>query len=198
MNNLIDDMDVEDVLDTFNLIIKNILKCTRTIKKGPSVFDHVPKKRKISGDSDSTSDSLSSDEEGEEEEIESQSNIDKYDIFEFIEYCQERLGFDENVLILSMMNLDKFLKKDLVITEKNVHKVIFVCMMETQKFWNDESYSNKDYAKVCGISPEELFRLEYEFLSKFDFDLNIKEEDFFTYKNKFKNLWIEKILYQIN
>ena len=94
-----------------------------------------------------------------------------------------------------MMNLDKLLAKKFVLTETNVHKTFFICMMETQKYYEDINFKNKDYAKIGGITVEELLELELEFLNYLDFNLHIKEYDFLVYKRKLKNLYDQIIIY---
>ena len=82
--------------------------------------------------------------------------LDKYGIEDFVVLCYKCLDFDEHMLIMAMMNLDRLLEKDFVLTEQNIQKVFFLCMMEVHKFYNDVPFSNKDYSKLCGINAEEL------------------------------------------
>ena len=98
------------------------------------------------------------------------------------------------MLILSMMYFDKILAKKFILTENNIHKVFFICMMEVQKFYS--VFPNKDYAKLCGISTEELLELELEFLNYLDFNMNISEDDFFAYKKKLKNYFEKFIIFE--
>ena len=97
------------------------------------------------------------------------------------------------MLILSMMNLDRLLEKGLVLTEQNIHKVFFLCMMEVHKYYNDVICYNKDYAKLCGISTEELLSLELEFLNYVDYNMNISDEKYNTYKKNLKNFFDKKV-----
>ena len=56
--------------------------------------------------------------------------------------------------------------------------------METQKFYEDENFKNKDYALVCGVSVDELLLMEVSFMELINFNLFIKDED---YQNYYKN-----------
>lgn len=67
--------------------------------------------------------------------------------------------------------------------------MFFLCLMEAQKFYDDESFTNKDYAKVCGVSPNELLLLETEFMDLIEFNLFIQDNDFIVVREKFEKLW---------
>ena len=97
--------------------------------------------------------------------------------------------FDENMIILSLMNLDKLLSKKFFLTRNNCFKVIYTCMMIAHKYHDDKSYTNKDYAKILGGSTGDVFDMEMEFLRIVDFNLFINEEEFKTYKRKLINLF---------
>lgn len=191
INYFIEEMSLEDIKDQVNSIIKKILSITQKHPKKyiQTIFDNNSNLRKKNTDSDSTSDYSS-----EEENDEKLNNLDKYNIYEFIDYCVEALQIDEHICILSLMYLDKFLSNNyLVLNEKNVHKVMYICFMESQKFFNDIILKNKDYAQICGISTQEINKLEYEFLTALDFNMNITNEDYQKYKRKFQNSWFNNI-----
>ena len=57
--------------------------------------------------------------------------------------------------------------------------------MESQKMIEDEIFSNLEYSKIIGISCEDLLFIEYNFLVMLDFNLYIKEKEFYDYKAKF-------------
>ena len=48
--------------------------------------------------------------------------IEKNDIEEYIIHCVNYLEIDHHLLVVAMMTLDKILKNNFVLTEKNVHK----------------------------------------------------------------------------
>ena len=118
-------------------------------------------------------------------------------IEDFIILCYKRLDFDEHLLILSMMIFEKILAKDFVLTEKNIHKVFFLCMMEVQKFYNDANFTNKNFAKLCGMSTEELLELELKFLDFIDYNMNILDDDYFKYKKKLKNYFDYNVIIEM-
>jgi hypothetical protein len=173
------EIDIKDSIDTSIAIIKNILSITSSLnsKNQNSVFE-------INQKQFSETDSESSDNDSENDEI-----ISKMEIDEFIERIINYLKIDKTLLVLSMMMLDKILANNFILTERNVHKVIFICFMETQKFFEDENYKNSDYAKVCGISVNELLLMEVSFMELINYNMFVKEEEYIEYNKTFEGLW---------
>ena len=99
---------------------------------------------------------LSTDETSDKEnEINDASNKDekeKIPLAEYVYYWTEKLNFNENMLFLMMMNLDKILNsKKIILNEKNIENVLFTCMIITQKYYEDVIFSDKDYSKLLNI-----------------------------------------------
>ena len=71
-------------------------------------------------------------------------------------------SLDKETLILSMMLLDRFMLMNPLyhFTEKTMHKTIFLCIMETIKFTDDNGYTNLSFAEVGQFTPEELLEME--------------------------------------
>ncbi|KAG4189173.1 hypothetical protein ERO13_A08G210700v2 [Gossypium hirsutum] len=63
----------------------------------------------------------------------------------------------------------------------NVHRLLITSVMVAAKFMDDQHYNNAYYAKVGGISREEMNRLEMRFLFDLDFRLNVTTEVFNKY-----------------
>jgi len=179
-------MNPKEALNAIFMILNQILDYTKDLdEKTPSVFDHYHHHNHES-DKNSLSTSCS---DCSSSEADFCCELDKYDMEDFIYRCYKMLGFDSNLLILSMMNLDKLLTNKFILTSTNIHKIFFTCMMETQKYYDDESFTNKVYAKTCGISTKELLELELEFMNYIDFNIYIKDEDFFQYKRKLQSVY---------
>ena len=186
-----------NVFDSIFWILNKILNYTKTSNlKKPSKFDHNHKLSHSNQDlnqpsaddsSISTNSSFSSDDEH-------CCNVDKFDIEDFTVLCYKALGLNENLLIVAMMFLDKILENNFVISDENIHKTFFLCMMEAQKFYDDENFSNKDYAKFCGIPSEELLELELEFMDYIQYDLNISDDKFFGYKKRLQKVFQTNII----
>lgn len=162
--------NIQNSLTTMFKIINNILTYTSNKIKTPTIFD-------LNVNQLSETDSESDDSE--------EDFIGKMKFETFIEKIVYILDFDDNLLILSLMVLDKFLTSKIILSESNVHKVFFTCLMETHKFFDDNTFTNKDYAKMCGVSVDDLLQMEIYFLESINFNLFIKDDDFIKYKNNF-------------
>jgi hypothetical protein len=55
---------------------------------------------------------------------------------------------------------------------------MITCLAVSAKFYDDVYYTNKYYAKVGGISNEELNRLEYCLLDLLDFNIFVPPDKF--------------------
>ncbi|XAR49115.1 hypothetical protein NMG60_11032185 [Bertholletia excelsa] len=85
-------------------------------------------------------------------------------------------------LVLAYVYLDRFLQKTgLCLTSLNVHRLLITSSMLADKFHEDECYNNAYYAKVGGVSTQEINRLELEFLSSIEFSLHVTVETFNSY-----------------
>ena len=59
--------------------------------------------------------------------------------------------------------------------------------MITQKYYEDNSWNNKLYADLVGISCDELLDMEMEYMNLINFHLFIRDEDFAKYKQRLIN-----------
>ena len=143
-------------------ILETILDYTSTIKKRtPSIFDNKANINDVS------------------------SNLDNYDFEELFRICVKILKINDNLLVLIMMYIDKIIENGkFILCEKNINKLFYTCLIITQKYYEDNSYNNKAYAKFVGISCNELLKMEMEFMNMINFELFIKDEDFEKYKQK--------------
>ena len=184
-------LNPNDIMQIVFMILHRILDYTKNLEeKTPSIFDHHNQDNNKSSLSTTYSDSSSN--------SDLCCELDKYDIEDYIIQAYKKLGFSTNLLILSMMNLDKLLANNFILTSENVHKVFFLCMMETQKYYDDEYFKNKDYSKVSGISTKELLELELEFLNNINFSIFIKDDDYNKYKRKLQGLCQKQIIISNN
>ena len=102
------------------------------------------------------------------------------------------LSLDKETLILSMMLLDRFMLMNPLyhFTEKTMHKTIFLCIMETIKFTDDNGYTNLSFAEVGQFTPEELLEMEVCFMDKIEYNMFIKEEDYIQYQERLSKMLI--------
>ena len=176
----------QDYIETILYIIRKILDYTSSLNKiTPTLFD-----KKIYHNEDNDSDistNISSNEDNNSNSIVTKD--DKLTLADYLYFWVEQLEFEENLLILTMMNIDKILSKEFILTFSNVKNVLFTCMIITQKYYEDENFTDKDYSKIINIDANELIQMEIEFLSLIDFSLHISDEEFNKYKNKIKKVW---------
>eukprot|EP00009_Paramoeba_aestuarina_P016881 CAMPEP_0201523316 /NCGR_PEP_ID=MMETSP0161_2-20130828/19412_1 /ASSEMBLY_ACC=CAM_ASM_000251 /TAXON_ID=180227 /ORGANISM="Neoparamoeba aestuarina, Strain SoJaBio B1-5/56/2" /LENGTH=217 /DNA_ID=CAMNT_0047922407 /DNA_START=32 /DNA_END=685 /DNA_ORIENTATION=+ len=64
-----------------------------------------------------------------------------------------------------------------------VHRQLMTSVVVASKFCDDYFETNSFYARVGGITIHELNALEIEFLARLNFDLSIKESEYFAYEN---------------
>ena len=143
-------------------ILETILDYTSTLKKRtPSVFDNHSDINVVL------------------------SNLDNYDFEDLFRFCVKIFKINDNLLVLIMMYIDKIISNgNLILCEKNINKLFYTCLMITQKYYEDNSFNNKTYAKLVCISCDELLEMEMEFMNMINFELFIKDEDFEKYKEK--------------
>ena len=91
---------------------------------------------------------------------------------------------DETTLIYSLILIDGLCEKNNIhLTILNYHKILFISIVVSIKFLEDNFYTNEFYAKIGGMKLEELNRLEIEFLLMIDFRVFVSQEYFNYYRN---------------
>ena len=181
------EMTKRDYIETILYIIKKILDYHSSLNQiTPTLFD---KKASLNENDDSnmSNSTLSNEENNSNSLIEKEE--ENLTLDDYFYYWADKLEFDENLLILTMMIIDKILSKEFILTSNNVENVLFTCMVITQKYDEDENFTDKDYSKIIKINTNELIEMEMELLSLIDFSLYISEEEFDKYKYKMKDLW---------
>ena len=183
-------MNLEDLIETILMIIYRIIDYTSSLEQQtPSIFNKNYYQQEIDSDKLSTSSSSN------EENLSFQTNLkeENYTLHDYFYYWIKKLDFNENLLLLTMKNLDKLLEKDFILTYDNVKNILFTCMIITQKNFEDENLNDKDYAKILEVSTKDIINMQIKFLEYIDFSLYISEEEFNKYKRKMYKMW-EKTL----
>jgi len=184
-----EEMPKNGLIETILMIINKILDYTSTFEqKSPSIFDE---NKNIQNESDSDKLNTSSSSNDENVTFTDKNNT----LYDYFYYWVEKLDFNENLLILTMMNIDKFLAKNFLLTSNNVKNVLFSCMVLTQKSYEDETIYDKDYAKILKIKADELINMELEFLKIIDYHLHVSGEEFNNYKSRMVNIWKQNFSY---
>ena len=195
-------MSKKDIIETILFLLEQILSYSSKLNQSTtSIFDKKEKPEK-NVESEISTDFSDSAADKEKEKNESQSPIldtEKFSLSDLIYFWSDALKFDENLLILMTMNLDKILNSNLIIlSEKNVENVIFTLMVITQKFHEDIIFTDKDYSKLKKIECGDLINMQVELLDLIDYSLSVSEDEFKRYKNKMRRLCEKNFLYLIN
>ena len=182
------EMTINNFIETILFIINKIIDYNSTLNQvTPTLFDQ---KKFAKKNEDDVSTSQSSNEESGSILLEKE---DKYSLVDYLYYWIQKMEFNENLLVLTMMNIDKILAKDFILTDDNVKNLLFTSMVITQKYYEDENFKDKDYSKLGQLNAEELIKMEVEFLSLIDFSLHISDDEFNKYKYKMKDMWENKL-----
>ena len=182
-------MPKNGLIETILMIINKILDYTSTLEqKMPSIFDE---NKEIQNECES--DKLNTSSSSNDENL--TFNDKNYTLHDYFYYWVEKLDFNENLLILTMMNIDKFLSKNFILTPNNIKNILFSCMVLTQKSNEDETIYDKDYAKIFKIKTDELINMELEFLKIIDYRLFVSGEEFDNYKSRMVKIWKQNFSY---
>lgn len=194
-NTSTDDMSKNDIIETILFIIEQILNYTSKLNQStPSIFDKK-EKDEINDKSELTTDST----DPNSEEIENNAKYDKLSLAQYLYYWTDKLNLNENLLLLMTMNLDKILESQkIILSEKNVENVLYTCMIITQKFYEDDSFSDKDYSKLKKLDIDELINMQIELLNLIDYSLLIDEADLSRYKKRMNQICQKNMLHLLN
>ena len=194
-NTSTDDMSKNDIIETILFIIEQILNYTSKLNQStPSIFDKK-EKDEINDKSELTTDST----DPNSEEVENNAKYDKLSLAQYLYYWTDKLNLNENLLFLMTMNLDKILESQkIILSEKNVENVLYTCMIITQKFYEDDSFSDKDYSKLKKVDIDELINMQIELLKLIDYSLLIDEADLSRYKERMNQICQKNMLHLLN
>ena len=196
--NIPNEMTKKDIIETILFILNKILDYTSKLDEEiPSIFDRKEKEEK-NKEADLSTDETS-DKENENNDISTTDEKEKIPLAEYVYYWTEKLNFNENMLFLMMMNLDKILNsKKIILNQKNIENVLFTCMIITQKYHEDIIFSDKDYSKLLNIDCDEIIEMQMKYLESIDYSLLIDKEDLDQYKIKMKRIWRSNMLFLMN
>jgi len=105
-------------------------------------------------------------------------------IKKFLERVVKYAQPEPSTLILSLIYLDNILLKTKTkLTWINGFKLFYACFVCSMKYNEDKHNTNKFYAKVCGVSFNDLLLMEYTALKYLDFKLYVNSETYDLYFN---------------
>ena len=95
---------------------------------------------------------------------------------------------EKSTLIIILIYADRICTTSgIILNPYNIHRIILGCLLLAIKYNEDIYFTNEQYAKVGGITLEELNYLEYFSFQLLDFNLYISEELFQKYLNYITN-----------
>lgn len=92
-------------------------------------------------------------------------------------------NMDESSLILALIYIDRLCKKKkIILTEFNVHRILFSSLLISIKFNEDKYFTNKYYSKIGGMGLKQLNDMEMEFLVNINFDMFVEPRFYEKYE----------------
>lgn len=117
------------------------------------------------------------------------SKIPKISISDYLYRICRYTKIEEDTLILALIYIDRFCKKqNVLLTDFNVHRILFASIVIAIKYIEDKFYSNKYYCKIGGMDLDILNEMEMKFLIGIGFDLYVEEKFFHIYKSRLMKL----------
>ncbi|MCJ1478852.1 hypothetical protein MMC13_007536 [Lambiella insularis] len=97
----------------------------------------------------------------------------------------------QNVILLALMFIYRLKKLNPTVKGKpgSEFRLLTVALMLGNKFLDDNTYTNKTWAEVSGISVQEIHIMEVEFLSNMRYTLYVSEEEWALWHQKLGRFW---------
>lgn len=93
--------------------------------------------------------------------------------------------------VLSLIYIDRLIDRhDFVLTYLNVHRIILTSIVLSAKFFDDQYFNNSYYAKVGGVTCQEMNSLELEYLFLINFSLHVTPKEYAKYYNELANHYV--------
>jgi len=109
-------------------------------------------------------------------------SIPSLSIKDYLTRLSQFTKMNESTIILILIYIDRIGKiNKVILTYKNIYKLILASMVIAIKFNEDNFYSSEVYAKLGGLSVSELNYLEFQFLILIKFSLFIENDLFDKY-----------------
>ena len=114
--------------------------------------------------------------------------LPKISVVDFIYRIVYYAKIEDATLISGLIYLDRFCKKKkIILTEYNIHRLLFISILVAIKFLEDKYFTNIFYSKICGIKIEILNKMEYEFVCGLNFEMYIEKDFFYKYQDLLLN-----------
>jgi hypothetical protein len=98
-------------------------------------------------------------------------------------------------MVAAVIYMERILKSSndkLRICARNWHRILWSCMVLASKVWDDFAMSNSDYSQIFpNMSLAILNQMECEILTLFNYDVQLKTEEYVFYNNTFIAMILE-------
>ena len=97
----------------------------------------------------------------------------------------------QNVILLAMLFIHRLKMQNPTVQGKlgSEYRLLTVALMLGNKFLDDNTYTNKTWAEVSGISVTEIHVMEVEFLSHMKYNLYTSKEEWIDWHKRLAHLW---------
>lgn len=97
----------------------------------------------------------------------------------------------QNVILLALMFIYRLKKLNPTVKGKSgsEFRLLTVALMLGNKFLDDNTYTNKTWAEVSGISVQEIHIMEVEFLSNMRYTLYVSEQEWALWQQQLSRFW---------
>ena len=106
----------------------------------------------------------------------------------YLSRIQKYARCSESCFVVALIYIDRMIEmKNIILSHLNVHRIVVTSILVSAKFLDDFFYNNAFYAKLGGISVQEMNSLELEFLMFLGFSLQVSTDLYATYHSELKN-----------
>eukprot|EP00602_Paraphysomonas_sp_CaronLab_P004129 CAMPEP_0185024836 /NCGR_PEP_ID=MMETSP1103-20130426/8026_1 /TAXON_ID=36769 /ORGANISM="Paraphysomonas bandaiensis, Strain Caron Lab Isolate" /LENGTH=295 /DNA_ID=CAMNT_0027557901 /DNA_START=71 /DNA_END=955 /DNA_ORIENTATION=+ len=106
-------------------------------------------------------------------------------IYGYLERISKYAKCSANCFIVALIYIDRLIEtRSIVLSSLNVHRILITSILLSTKVFEDEFYKNAYYAKLGGISTQEINSLELEFLSMVNFNMCVSTDTFKMYQQE--------------
>lgn len=112
--------------------------------------------------------------------------IPSISLFDYLSRINKYTNLDISTLISALIYIDRFCcNANIILNEYNIHTILFISIYVSIKFHEDISCKDDYFAKIGGLSLEEISKLSLIFICVLDYKLYINYEDYKRYENYF-------------
>lgn len=106
-------------------------------------------------------------------------------IVAYLERINKYAKCSPNCFIIALIYIDRLIEtRNVILSTLNVHRILITSVLLATKVFDDEFYKNAYYAKLGGVSTQEMNSLELEFISLMNFDFYVTQDTFEKYQKE--------------